>query len=79
MHCKELGPNVAVSIEPSATYEDLIQEEKHFSHKKRLDQTVVESCKYFLADAQGSKLLYDLKGKSWVLGDYLLYAWAIPI
>jgi len=29
MHCKELGANIAVSIEPSATYEDLIQEGKN--------------------------------------------------
>ena len=31
VHCRELGPNVGISIEPLATYEELTEEGKrHF-------------------------------------------------
>ena len=70
IHCRELGPNVEVSIEPSATYEDLIAEGKrHFF----LQQCRCSSGEPSILPGRctGSKLPKDLKGRSWILGDYL--------
>ena len=65
IHCKELGPNIAASVEPSATYEDLIEEgKKHlFPCENNLSALQVNN-EYFLADAKGSKLPDKIKGRS---------------
>jgi len=70
-HCKELGPNVAVSVEPSASYNDLIEEGKKLFFPRKSHGELKISFEYFLADAQGSKLPNDIKGRSWSLNDYL--------
>jgi len=74
VHCKELGPNVAVSIEPSASYEELVEEGKRifFSLKTNSNIGQVKLHKeYFLADAQGSKLPNEIKGRGWSLKEYI--------
>ena len=72
VHCKELGPNVAISVEPSASYNDLIDEgKKLFFPRKDSCGPLKINCEYFLADAQGSKLPCEIKGRSWSLYDYL--------
>ena len=73
VHCKELGPNIAVSVEPSASYEELIKEgKKHFFPCKDNPCSPLNVRKeYFLADAQGSKLPDTIKGRNWTLSDYI--------
>ena len=71
VHCKELGPNVGVSMAPTATYDELVDEgRKHFFSYKE-NAAGVASCEYFLADGQSSKLPNNLQGHTWVLADYL--------
>ena len=71
VHCKELGPNVGVSMPPTATYDELVDEGRKcfFSYKENAAGVV--SCEYFLADGQCSKLPNNLQGRTWVLADYL--------
>ena len=72
VHCKELGPNIAISVEPSTTYEDLIEEgKKHFFPSKNNPSVLQVNNEYFLADAQGSKLPDEIKGRSWTLSEYI--------
>ena len=40
VHCKELGPNIAVSVEPSASYEELIKEGKNIFFPARIIHAV---------------------------------------
>ena len=71
IHCKELGSNIALSVEPSATYDELIEEgKKYFFPIKDTGRLHIDN-EYFLADAQGSKLPSDIKGRSWTLKDYM--------
>jgi len=71
VHCKELGPNIAVSVEPSASYNELVEEgKKHFFPNKDTGRLKIDN-EYFLADSQGSKLPCEIKGRDWTLKDYI--------
>ena len=64
--CKELGPNVVVSIAPSSSYEEVVEKGKTEFFAKSPGKFT-----YFLADAHGSKMAKDINGKPWNLGDYM--------
>lgn len=65
--CKELGPNVVVSIAPSSSYEEVLEKGKTEFFVNSLSGKYT----YFLADAEGSKMARDINGKAWNLGDYM--------
>ena len=71
VHCKELGPNVGVSMAPTATYDELVEEGIKYFFSYKENAAGVASREYFLADRQGSKLPNTLQGRPWVLADYL--------
>jgi len=74
VHRKELGPNVAISVEPSISYSNLIEEGKNifFACEEANSQLKIR-CEHFLADAQGSKLPDEINGRAWSYSAYLHY------
>lgn len=71
VRCKEVGPNVGVSMTPTATYDELVEEGKKYFFSYKENAAGVASREYFLADGQGSKLPNTLQERPWVLADYL--------
>ena len=67
---RELGPMISVSIPPYASYEEMVMKakEQFFANDLQLSDDPHE---YFLADAQGSKLMNNIGGKPWNLTEYL--------
>jgi len=65
--CKELGPNVGISIAPPSSYQEVPEKGKalFFSSNDYKDYS------YFLADGQVSKLCDDLDGNSWTMMEYM--------
>ena len=67
---KELGPMTSLSIPPYSGYEEMVKKAKEQFFPNDMQQTN-DSYKYFLADAQGSKITDNIGGKSWNLNEYL--------
>ena len=63
--CKELGPNVMVSVAPLSSYEVVEKDKTELFAKSPGKFT------YFLANSQGSKIAKDINGKPRNLGDYM--------
>jgi len=63
--CKELGPNVGISVAPSSNYQELLEKGKTLFFDSSEDYS------YFLADGQGSKLPDNLDGHLWTLMEYM--------
>ena len=64
--CKELGPNIGISLSPSSTYSDVLENGKSTFFMENSDPY-----EHFLADGQGSKLPDTLDGKKWTLAEYM--------
>ena len=67
---KELGPMVSTSIPPYSGYEEMVTKAKEQFFLNDMQQTN-DPYKYFLADAQGSKITDNIGGKPWNLNEYL--------
>ena len=67
---KELGPMVSMSIPPYARYEEMVLKAKEQFFANDFQHTD-DPHKYFLADAQGSKITDNIGGKPWNLTEYL--------
>jgi len=65
--CKELAPNVGISVAPSSSYQEVLEKGKALFFKSSNSKDY----SYFLADGQGSKLCDDLDGNSWTLMEYM--------
>ncbi|XP_065915409.1 uncharacterized protein [Dysidea avara] len=69
--CKELGPMVAISLRPAATYEEIVGMAKQQFFAESNVSSDEDRYEYFLADPQGSKLMNSIAGKSWSLAQYI--------
>ena len=67
---KELGPMISMSIPLYLGYEEVVMKAKEQFFPNDMQQTN-DLYKYFLADAQGSKITNNIGGKSWNLNEYL--------
>ena len=65
VRCRDLGPMISMSFSPTESYNGVLKKAVQCFFPKTTD------CKFYLGDAQGSKILDTIDGKEWTLSEYL--------